>query len=450
MKGFIGADRDQCTLMPYDIEDWIPENHLARFVIELVDKLDFQSVYNSYKGVGSMPYDPKMLLSLLFYGYSTGVFSSRKIEKSTYDSVAFRFIAGNNHPDHDTISSFRKRFLPKIQEWFKEILLIGKELNLVKLGNIYIDGTKVQANASRHKAMSYEYIQKLEKQLDTEITKLLELANSKDEEEVDLELDIPKEIELRETRLKKIKEAKEVIKQRATDRYKKEKAEYDKKMEVRAEKEKQTGKKQKGRAPKVPSDQPNQKDQYNFTDPESRIMKTPNGFDQCYNGQAAVNEDMLIVGAYSTVNGNDKQEFIPAINSIPEEFRPYITTAVADTGYFSEKNIDDCKNDKETNITPLISTARQKHNTFLEDKLKEEINPEKCTTPVEKMNLALQGEGKEIYKKRKQTVEPVFGIIKEILGFRRFSLRSEKKSNAEWSLVCTAYNIKRMFKLSLA
>src|SRR5665647_888617 len=192
MKKFIGADREHRMLMPYDLGDWLPEDHLSRFIVDIVDRLNFRHIYNRYKGVGSTPYDPKMLLALLFYGYATGVFSSRKIEAATYDSVAFRFVAGNHHPDHDTISGFRKRFLPEVKVWFKEILLIGKELGIVKLGNIYIDGTKVQANASRHKAMSYEYIQKLEKQLEEEIDKLLDLATAKDESEKDLDLDIPR------------------------------------------------------------------------------------------------------------------------------------------------------------------------------------------------------------------------------------------------------------------
>lgn len=204
MKKFVGADRDERMLMPYDLGDWLPEKHLARFVVDIVDKLEFRGIYKKYKGVGSTAYDPKMLLGLLFYGYSTGVFSSRKIEQATYDSVAFRFIAGNHHPDHDTIATFRKSFLPEIKVWFKEILLIGKEVGLVKIGSIYIDGTKVQANASRHKAMSYEYIQKLEKQLEEEIDRLLELASTKDESEKDPELDIPDEIKRREDRLAKI------------------------------------------------------------------------------------------------------------------------------------------------------------------------------------------------------------------------------------------------------
>ncbi len=434
--------------MPYDVEDWLPENHLARFIVAIVSMLDFKHIYQQYKGVGSTAYDPRMLLSLLFYGYSTGVFSSRKIENCTYDSVAFRFIAGNHHPDHDTISTFRKRFLPEIKTWFKEILLIGKEMKLVKLGNIYIDGTKVQANASRHKAMSYEYIQKLEKQLEEEIEKLLGLAEAKDESEKDLALDIPEEIGLREKRLEKIKEAKKVIEQRASERYKKEKEEYDAKVKQREDKEKETGKKPRGKVPKAPTDQPNNKDQYNFTDPESRIMKTSKGFDQCFNGQAAVNDDMVIVGAYSNAHGNDKQEFIPTIESVPDELSKEISTAVADTGYFSEKNIADCE---QKNIEPIISTAREKHNSFLTDILTNNPLQEIGKTPAQKMNKLLKSkEGKEAYKKRKQTVEPVFGIIKEILGFRRFSLRGEEETNAEWSLVCTAYNLKRLFKMQMA
>lgn len=434
--------------MPYDLGDWLPEDHLARFIVDIVDKLDFNHIYIKYKGVGSDAYDPRMLLSLLFYGYSTGVFSSRKIECSTYDSVAFRFIAGNHHPDHDTISGFRKRFLPEIKIWFKEILLIGKELGIVKLGNIYIDGTKVQANASRHKAMSYEYLQKLEKQLEEEIEKLLSLAVAKDESEKDLDLDIPDEIKRRQDRLTKIQEAKKIVEKRATERYKKEKEEYDAKIAQRKEQEERTGKKPRGKKPKAPTDQPNDKDQYNFTDPESRIMKTSKGFDQCYNGQAAVNDDMVIVGAYSNHHVNDKQEFIPVIESVPKELSSEITNAVADTGYFSEKNITDCE---QKNINPIISTAREKHNSYLTSYLSQDTGLSPITTPVEKMSRKMKStECKGIYKKRKQTVEPVFGIIKEILGFRRFSLRGEEETDAEWSLVCAAYNLKRFFKMQMA
>ena len=396
---------------------------------------------------GGAAYDPRLLLSLLFYGYSTGVFSSRKIETATYDSIAFRFIAGNHHPDHDTIANFRKRFLPEIKGWFKDILLIGKELGIVKLGNVYIDGTKVQANASKHKAMSYDYINRLEKQLETEIDKLLDLAAHKDEQETDIELDIPAEIKLRKDRLEKIKTAKEVVEARAKERYQKEKQDYDTKIAKRKKHEDETGKKLKGRIPKAPTSSPKNTDQYNFTDPESRIMKTANGFDQCYNGQGAVNEDMVIVGAYCNAHGNDKQEFIPTIDAISDELGE-ISSAVADTGYFSDKNIKDCQ---KKGITPIISTAREKHNTYLENLLEKDAGIEQDDTPVNRMSKVLKSkQGKEIYKRRKQTVEPVFGIIKEVLGFRRFSLRGEFETDCEWSLVCLGYNLKRLFKLSMA
>jgi transposase len=447
MQNFIGSDPNQTMLMPYDLGDWLPEKHLSRFIVEIVGQLDFRFVYNQYKGVGSAAYDPKMLLGLLFYGYSTGVFSSRKIESSTYDSVAFRFIAGNHHPDHDTICTFRKRFLPEIKEWFKEILFIGKELGFVKLGNIYIDGTKIQANASLHKAMSYNYMKKLEKKLEEEISTLLSLATLKDQSEKKIELDVPKEIERREGRLEKIREAKKVVEQRAKERYLKEKGEYDSKMKRREQKQKETGKKSGGRKPKPPSESQNEKDQYNFTDPESRIMKTSKGFDQCYNGQAAVTDDMVIVGAYSNAHVNDKQEFIPVINAVPKGLLEEVTTAVADTGYCSQKNITDCE---QMDIVPIIATSREQHNSFL-DKVLKGLPQQNCTTPKKNTNNSLsEQECSEIYKNRKQTVEPVFGIIKEILGFRRFSLRGEQEADAEWSLVCAAYNLKRFFKMSMA
>jgi transposase len=448
MKRFVGADREQGLLMPYDLCDWLPEDHLSRFIVDIVDRLNLKSIYDQYGGKGSAAYDPKLLLCLLFYGYSTGIFSSRKIEAATYDSIAFRFIAGNHHPDHDTIANFRKRFLSEIKGWFKDILLIGKELGIVKLGNIYIDGTKVQANASRHKAMSYDYMKRLEKQLEEEIEKLLDLAANKDEQEQDIDLDIPDEIKRRKDRLEKIKKAKEVVESRAEERYKEEKQEYDSKMERRKKQEDETGKKPRGRTPKAPISSPEDTDQYNFTDPESRIMKTANGFDQCYNGQGAVNDDMIIVGAYSNAHGNDKQEFIPAINAIPDELGE-ISSAVADTGYFSEKNINDCQSE---GIDPIISTAREKHNTYLDSILNNQDNDAgQGSTPADKMNQVLRSKkGKEIYKRRKQTVEPVFGIIKEVLGFRRFSLRGEFETDCEWSLVCLGYNLKRFFKLSMA
>lgn len=429
MISFIGADREQISFMPHDLNEWLPEDHQARFVVDIVSKMDLRQVYSGYSGKGSTPYDPKLLLSLIFYGYSTGVFSSRKIETSTYDSVAFRFIAGNHHPDHDTISSFRKKFLPQMKGWFKEILLIGNELGLIKLGNIFIDGTKIQANASKHKAMSYKRMRQLEQQLECEIEQLMAHGQEQDEKDDKSTIEIPEEIKRRKDRLAKINTAQKVIEQGRKEAYKEEKAEFDKKQEARDKYEKETGKKPRGKAPKEPSITPNDKDQYNFTDPESRIMMTSKGFDQCYNGQIAVNDDMLIVGNYANAHHNDKQEFLPAIESVPDELKPQITSAVADTGYYSQNNIGKCPR----NITPIIAKSKEKHNSYIEELL----NP-------------TNDEQKEIYRKRKHRVEPVFGIIKEVLGFRRFFFRGEENIDNEWGLVCLSYNLKRMFKLKIA
>ena len=429
MTSFIGAERDQISFMPHDLNEWLPEDHLARFVVDIVGKMDLCQVYSSYSGKGSTPYDPKLLLSLIFYGYSTGVFSSRKTETATYDSVAFRFIAGNHHPDHDTIASFRKRHLRELKGWFKEILLIGNELGLLKLGNIFIDGTKVQANASKHKAMSYKRMKQLEKQLECEIEQLMALGQQQDEKDEQSTDDIPDEIKRRKDRLTQIDTAKKVIEQHRKEAYQEEKAEFDKKQEARKKYENQTGKKPRGRAPKEPSTEPKSKDQYNFTDPQSRIMKTSKGFDQCYNAQIAVNDDMLIVGNYANAHHNDKQEFLPTIESVPDELDPQITSAVADTGYYSQQNIENCPQ----NITPIIAKSKEKHNSYIEQLL----NP-------------TNDKHKEIYRKRKHTVEPVFGIIKEVLGFRRFSFRGKDNIDNEWGLVCLSYNLKRMFNLKNA
>ena len=446
MKHFRGAMREQGLLMPHDLSDWLPEDHLARFVIEIVDQLDFSNVYRQYKSGGSAAYDPKLLVGLLFYGYSTGIYSSRKLESSTYDSVAFRFISGNQHPDHDTISHFRKRFLVEIQDWFKQILLIGKEMNLLKMGEIYIDGSKIQANASRHKAMSYTYMERIEKQLEEEIKQLLDLADKQDALEDKQQLAIPEELKRREDRIKKIREAKKAIQERAKERYKQEMEAYEQLLAERKQKEEKTGKKLGGNQPIPPEPGARGSDQYSFTDPESRIMKTPRCFDQCYNAQAAVNQDMLIVGAYSNNHGNDKKEFIPAVNSVSKKLG-VITSAIADSGYYSDTNVLKIQ---EQDIEPIIATSGEKHNSFLANYLSEPEQIKAAGTVIERMRQRLRSPGgSTLYKKRKQIVEPVFGIIKEVLGFRRFLLRGEQHTNNEWSLVCIGYNLKRLFKLKM-
>jgi len=444
-RKFITPDRQQLTFLPPAIEDWLPEQHLARFVVEVTDQLNMDKIYESYGTVGAPPLDPRMLLGLIFYGYCTGVFSSRKIEAATYDSVAFRYISGDLHPDHDSIAAFRQRFLEEIEAFFVEILIIAQAMGFVKVGNVNVDGTKEMANASRHSAMSYAHIEKLEKQYEEEVKRLIELAQAADSEKVQ-DLDIPEEMKRREDRLTKIREAKKVLEERAKERYEKEKAEYDEKMKKRKEKEEATGQKPRGKTPKPPEEGPRPKDQYNFTDPESRIMKTSDGFDQCYNAQAAVTDDMLIVGGYATDHGNDKGELAEVLDSIPKELGE-VKTATADSGYFSETAVRECE---ERRIDAHIATGRQKHNGWLDRKLSDPEKESNTLSVKERMRRKLKTEqGQSVYRKRKMTVEPVFGIIKEIMGFRRFSFRGMEKVNGEWKLVCCAYNLKRMFKLSI-
>ncbi|MDQ7061028.1 MAG: IS1182 family transposase [Sulfurimonas sp.] len=444
-RDYLSSNRQQAYLLPPSIDEWLPKEHLARFIVEIVKELDLSNIHKGYGGQGgSKAYNPEVLLSLLFYGYATGTFSSRKIERATYDSIAFRYIAANTHPDHDTVANFRKRFLVELESLFVQILMIAKESGVLKVGKVSLDGTKIKANASKHKALSYAYIEKLQKQLEAEVATLMKKAQEADNEKPDDGMNIPDELLRREDRLKVIKEAKLQIELRAKERYEKENAEYQEKMDKRKAKESITGKKPKGRTPKPPTATPLPKDQINLTDSESRIMKTSGGgFEQCYNAQASVEHDSrLIVHKHVTQNANDKQEVTPTLKWFKEnpELKP--SSFLADAGYFSEHNILQCEN---TKITPYISFGKDSHNQPLEERFKAEEPLPDNPTSVERMKYRLQTkEGKQIYAERKSTVEPVFGIMKHVMGFRQFMLRGFEKAKGEWSLLCIAYNLKRL------
>ncbi len=369
-KHYISCNRKQAYLLPPSIDEWLDKDHLARFIVEVVDTLDLSEIHKQYTNRGgSDAYDPRVLLSLLFYGYATDTFSSRKIERATYDSVAFRYIAANTHPDHDTIATFRKRFLPQLEILFVEILLISKEAGLLKVGKVSLDGTKVKANASKHKALSYAHADKLQKQLEAEVKILMQKANEADNSDNNDGMNIPDEIARREDRLEVIKEAKAKIEQRASERYEKEKALYDEKIKKRKEKAKLTGKKTRGKIPKAPNKEPKPTDQINLTDEESRIMKTSGGgFEQCYNAQASVEHDSrLIVHQHLTQNTNDKQEIVPTFQWFTKYPKLKPSSILADTGYFSEANINSCEVQK---ITPYISFGKEQHNNLLKRDLK--------------------------------------------------------------------------------
>jgi len=446
---FIPLDRDTPYIFPPSVQDYLPEGHLARFVVEIVEELDLSKLSSAYSGKGSKPYHPALLVALLFYGYATGVFSSRKLEKASYDSIAFRYICANTNPDHDTIASFRKRFLKELKGLFVDILLVAEAMGLVKLGNVSLDGTKVKANASKHKALSWEYANKLEEQLKEEVKQLLLLAEEADQSTLPEEMDIPEELKRRKDRLAVIEQARKEIQTRARERFEREQAEYEEKIARRKAYEEETGKKARRKKPKAPTQEPRPKDQVNLTDEESRIMPSSSGgFEQGYNAQAGVDVDThLIVEQHVTQHSNDKQEIEPALKNIaalPEALGE-VENILADTGYFSEANVERCN---AVNIHALIPEKRQKHNLPLKERFKEDPKPPQNPNLVQAMKHRMQTkEGKILYAKRKSTVEPVFGIIKQVLGFRQFLLRGLDSVQGEWSLVCIGWNLKRMHAL---
>lgn len=447
---FIEVDRAAQYLFPPSIQDWLPEKHLARFVVEIVEQLDLRSLKESYTCRGSQPYHPAMLLALLFYGYATGVFSSRKLERSTYDSVAFRFIAANTHPDHDTIAQFRKRFLPQLAAIFVEILAIAHQMGVLNLGKVSLDGTKIKANASKHNALSYGHACKLQVQLEAEVAELLAKAEAADQSDIPDGMDIPTELAIRQDRIEAIKVAKTEIERRADQRYAKEQEEYSRKLAEREQKEQDAGRKSPGKQPKPPTAGPKDKDQINLTDSDSRIMPTSSGgFEQTYNAQASVDaETMIIVGNHLSQAPNDKQELKPALDELsqlPAELGT-VTDLLADTGYFSAANVITCEDEK---VTPYIAVKREGHHQPVMDRFKEPPPLPDGADAVETMKHRLKTqEGKAVYAKRKSTVEPVFGIIKAAMGFRQFLLRGLDAVTGEWNLVCVAYNLKRLFVLA--
>ena len=447
---FIPIDRDTPQLFPPSVQGYLPEKHLARFVVEIVDQLDLKHLVGAYRGTGSAAYHPAMLVALLCYGYATGVFSSRKLAQATHDSIAFRFICANTHPDHRTIAEFRKRFLRELEALFVEILLIGQAMELVKLGTVSLDGTKIKANASKHKALSWAHANRLEEQLQGEVAELMRRAEQADNQPLPEQMDIPLELERREQRLEVIAAAKAEIAARAQARFERAQAEYEEKQAKREAHEKKTGKKPRGKGPKPPTPGPEPKDQVNLTDEESRIMPTASGgFEQGYNAQAGVDIDThLIVEEHVTQHTHDKQEVAPALENLavlPAELGE-VEALLADTGYHSAANIERCES---AGIEPLIPAKREGHNLPLAERFCEDPEPPSDPTPVEATAHRLQTRvGQTLYAKRKSTVETVFGIIKQVMGFRQFLWRGLRAVQGEWALVCIGWNLRRLFVLN--
>ena len=452
MRNFRPIDRQTGFLLPPSVDEWLPEKHLARFVVEVIDGLDLSVMRGSYRNSGSASYPPSLLLGILVYGYATGVFSSRKLERASYDSVAFRFIAANQHPDHDTIAAFRRRFLQEIEGLFVQVLAVAREMGVLKMGTVALDGTKIHANASRHSALSYEHAGKIEAQLKVEVAELLAKAEAADRADLPDGLSIPDELARREERLAKLAEARATIEARAKERFDREQAEHRAKLAARDAKAAATGRKPRGKPPQPPVEGPRPTDQVNLTDEQSRIMPVAGGgFEQCYNAQAAVAAGSLLVVAADVVQAtNDKRQLVPMLGklaALPADLgKP--ETLLADTGYFSAANVQACG---AAGIAPLIALGREAHHSSLSERFAEAPPAPDDPTPVEAMAHRLKTlEGRKLYAQRKHIPEPVFGIIKSVLGFRQFLLRGLNKVRGEWNLVTLAWNLKRMFVLSPA
>jgi transposase len=417
-------------------------------VVDSVAQLDLSALYAKYGSRGGEPYAPEMLLSLLLYGYATGVFSSRKIERATYEAVPFRFIAGNLHPDHDTLATFRRTFLPDLKELFVQVLLLAQEAGVLKLGTISLDGTKVHADASKRKAVSYKRLLELETQLRTEVEELFVLSEQCEQPEVPDGLVVREEIARREDRLARLAEAKAVLETRAAERTTAEQAEYEAKVTERAEKQRKTGRRLGGRPPAPPVPGPHDGDQYNFTDPESRIMKNPTdaSFEQDYNAQIAVDQASLLIVGYALSNHpNDTHEAEPTLAAIPSAIGTPEAAAL-DAGYFGPATLTACA---RRNIEPYVATGRDPHHPSWQQRFAPlpAPPPEEASAQIKMAYKLKTTLGKAIYGARKCTVEPVIGIIKEVLGFRQFSLRGELAAAGEWCLVCLTFNLKRFHTL---
>lgn len=430
-------DRTKSIIIDADFSSLLSGESLVRFIVDIVEQLDVSHIEGTYSNIGNKAYPPKLMLSLLFYSYTQGIFSSRKIEKATSEIIPVMFITHGISPDHTVIARFRKNFGKEIERMFAQILEIALSMGVFKLGDISLDGTKIEANASKHKALSYEYTVKLSKQIEEEIQKLMKASEEADGHDFD-DLNIPDEIKDREERLCKIKAAKLEIEARHKIKYAQEKQEYDDKMAARAEKEKERGRKLGGKKPTEPNPDPKASDQVNLTDEESRIMPiSGGGFKQAYNAQATVDMDSrLIVENHVSQSTNDKKELEPALSKIDElpESLGKVNRAAVDSGYDSQSNKDIAANH---DIDLHVPKGRQKHNNFLNKHIE---------------NKALSDREKEridFYAKRKSTIEPIFGVIKSVIGFTKFSLRGIDAVTSEWSLVCMAYNLKRLCALKM-
>jgi transposase len=473
MKNFRSFDLRQSLLLPPDLQDWLPEGHLARFVADVMGELDLSAIFDGYSddGRGQAAYHPQMMAGLLIYGYCTGIFSSRRIERATFEGVAFRFLSGDQHPDHDTIAAFRERHLEALKGLFLQVLKLCERAGLVKLGHVALDGTKVKANASKHKAMSYDHMCKREVELAEKIAGLIAQASSIDAAEDQhygagkSAEQLPAELARADQRLSKIREAKAALEEAARGAAAVKKAEVEATLAARAQREAETGKLSNRPAPAIPDPAvavPDAKSQRNFTDPESKIMKdgATKGFEQAYNAQIVVDAERQIIIAHDlTTQGNDKQQLADMLAQVEKNLGRKPTAASADAGYYADEQLTD---QRLAGIDLHVPPDRQKHNPTPipndppppaqgEAEIEAETDatkpPETAKARIAAMRAKLKTTaGHAIYRMRKAIVEPVFGQTKQARGFRRFSFRGKAKTTAEWGLICTTHNLLKLWR----
>ena len=448
MSNFVDCDRDQAFLLPPDLRDWIPADDLAHFVIEAVERVDMSAFKVNHRGTGSAQYHPRMMLSLLVYCYANGIFSSRRIERATHRDIGVRFVSANAHPDHDTIAAFRRQNFQAVSASFLQVLLLAKELKLVKVGVVSVDGTKLDANASKHRSLRYDRCGELVAQLELEISDLMARAEAADGSgEADPQA-LPKEIARREALRDQLDAARRRLEVQAKARAEAERADHEAKVAAR---DKRKGR-SKGPHPKPPEETPRPEEQSNLSDPDSRLMRKSkhHEYRQAYNAQAVVDAEgsQLILGARVSLCASDRNELVAGIAAIPAELgRP--ATVLADSGY---ANGDEVASLAEAGIEALVATgAEGRRRTHDFRPAKAQAPPKEPTAAwLKAMKAKLESaEGRALYRLRQQTVEPVFGIVKAVLGFTQFSLRGRDKVAGEWDLVALAYNCKRLHKLKL-
>lgn len=437
---FVNPDRQTPRLLPCDLRDWLPADHLVHFILDAAEQIPTAHFRVNHRGTGSAQYPPTMMLSLLIYCYATGRFGSRTIEAATHSDVAVRYLCANHHPDHDSICAFRTVNQAAFQAAFVTVLQLARELRLTRVGTVSVDGTKLAANASKHAAVSYQRAGELIAQLQLEVQELVARAEQADTRQASETWDMPAELQRREQRVASLQQARQIIAARAKEIAAAQQGEPQAKVAARAA-QRDAGKTPRGPEPKAPSDAPEPKAQYNFTDPESRIMKAGNGshFEPAYNAQAVVDEAMLIVGQRVSAAPNDKEELAASVAAIS----PVVAGEV--------RAVEQKSDGTPSGVSVYAAVEQQTHHKTVAQLLPQPeptALPENAS-PKERMAHRLKTSvGRMLYKLRKQTVEPGFGIIKEIMGFRRFRLRGWEKVSLEWTLVCVSYNLKRLFRLT--